>query len=57
MDTSFAGSKNLSDDEVARWQQAFEAIKADGTYGRIVERYRRPKVEPLPEELLLIPKG
>jgi polar amino acid transport system substrate-binding protein len=56
-DIYFAGSKSLSDAEVARWQQAFEAIKADGTYGRIVERYRRPKVEPLPEELLLIPKG
>lgn len=46
-----AGSRSISDEEAARWQQAFEAMQADGTYDRILARYRRVRVEPIPDEL------
>jgi polar amino acid transport system substrate-binding protein len=47
----FAGSKSLSDAEAQKWQKAFEEIRADGTYERIIAKYNRLKVIPIPDEL------
>jgi len=47
----FAGSRDLPATEIQRWQDAFEQLKADGTYDRILAFYRRLKVEPIPEEM------
>jgi polar amino acid transport system substrate-binding protein len=49
----FAGSKSLPDAEARKWEQAFAAMKADGSYERIAERYSRMKVEPIANELRL----
>ena len=46
-----AGSKDLPDAEVQKWEKAFEAVKADGTYQRIVEEYNRLKVVPIADEM------
>lgn len=46
-----AGSKSLSDAEAAKWQKAFQEIRADGTFERIVAKYNRMKVVPIPDEL------
>jgi polar amino acid transport system substrate-binding protein len=46
-----AGSRDLPDAEVAKWQKAFEAVKADGTYQRIADRYNRMKIVPIPDDL------
>ena len=45
----FAGSKDVSDEEIAKWRDGFEAIKADGTYEQILNRYTRLKPEIVPE--------
>ena len=37
--------------EAAKWQKAFEAMKADGTYQRIADRYNRMKILPIPDDL------
>jgi polar amino acid transport system substrate-binding protein len=34
-----AFSKNTSDEEIAKWQAALDAMKADGSYDRIVKKY------------------
>jgi hypothetical protein len=47
----FAGSRSLSDVEAQKWQNAFEEIRADGTYERIIAKYNRLKVIPIPDEL------
>jgi polar amino acid transport system substrate-binding protein len=47
----FAGSKSLSDAEAQKWQTAFEEIRADGTYERIVAKYNRLKVMPISDDL------
>lgn len=52
-DIYFAASKDLPDAEATRWEQAFAAVKADGTYARIADRYSRMKVEPIANELRL----
>jgi polar amino acid transport system substrate-binding protein len=46
-----AGSRDLPDAEVAKWQKAFEAVKADGTYQRIADQYNRMKIVPIPDDL------
>jgi len=46
-----AGSKDLPDAEVQKWQKALEEVKADGTYQRIADQYNRLKIEPIPDEL------
>jgi polar amino acid transport system substrate-binding protein len=38
-DLYLAGSKSIGDDEAKRWQDALAAIKANGTYDRIIARY------------------
>ena len=48
----FAASPDVSDEVAARWQAAFKAMEADGTYARIAARYRALKVEPVPENVL-----
>ena len=47
-----AMSKDVSDPVVAAWQQAFDQVKADGTFERILQKYRRAKAVPLPEAIL-----
>ncbi|MCP5365467.1 MAG: transporter substrate-binding domain-containing protein [Hyphomicrobiales bacterium] len=47
-----AGSQDVSDEEMTRWQDAFKRIKADGTYERILATYRYTNVQPLPTEVL-----
>ncbi len=34
-----AFSKNTSDEEIAKWQAALDAMKADGSYDKIVKKY------------------
>ncbi len=34
-----AFSKNTSDEEIAKWQAVLDAMKADGSYDRIVKKY------------------
>lgn len=46
-----AASKDLPDAEALKWEKAFEAVKADGTYQRIADEYNRLKVVPIPDEL------
>ena len=46
-----AGSKSLSDAEAKKWQLAFEEIRADGTYDRILAKYNQMKVMPVPDEM------
>jgi polar amino acid transport system substrate-binding protein len=50
-DIYLAASKDLPDAEARKWEQAFEAVKQDGTYARIADRYSRMKVEPIANEL------
>lgn len=52
-DLYLAASKSLPDAEARKWEQAFEAVKADGTYARIADKYSRTKVEPIANELRL----
>ena len=47
----FAASKDLPDAEVRKWEEAFEAVKADGSYQRIVDEYSRLKIVPIPDEM------
>lgn len=45
-----AASRDVSDQEAARWQSGFEQLRADGTYDAILARYTRLRPEPVPEE-------
>ncbi|HOM14655.1 MAG TPA: transporter substrate-binding domain-containing protein [Rubrivivax sp.] len=45
-----AASKSLPDAQARQWQQAFEAMRADGSYERIVAEYNRLKVEPVADD-------
>jgi polar amino acid transport system substrate-binding protein len=47
----FAGSRELPDAEVAKWQQAFAAMQADGSYRRIADQYNRMKIVPIADDL------
>ena len=46
----FAASRDVPEAEAERWRSAFEQVRADGTYDRVLASYRRLKVEPIPEE-------
>lgn len=46
-----AGSPDVTEEEAERWRQAFQAMQADGTYDRILARYSRLRIEPIPDEL------
>jgi polar amino acid transport system substrate-binding protein len=48
-----AASKDLPDAQARPWEQALEAMRADGTYQRIADKYSRMKVEPIANELRL----
>lgn len=48
-----AASKDLPDAEAQKWERAFEAVKADGTYQRIADEYNRLKIVPVPDEMRL----
>jgi polar amino acid transport system substrate-binding protein len=54
-DIYLAASKNLPDSEAARWEKAFESMKADGSYDRIVQKYRRLKAVPISDEERKLP--
>ena len=45
-----AASKSLPDEEVRHWAEAFEQIKADGTYARIMQKYNRIRVLPIEDD-------
>ncbi len=51
-DIYLAASKDVSDDEAARWQAAFRAMQEDGTYNRLLARYRRASVVAVPQATL-----
>jgi polar amino acid transport system substrate-binding protein len=46
-----AASKDLPDAEAQKWEQAFAAVKADGTYQRIADEYSRLKIAPIPDDM------
>jgi polar amino acid transport system substrate-binding protein len=46
----FAASRSLPEAEIARWRRGFEAMRADGTYDRILARYTRLRPAPVPED-------
>ena len=46
-----AASKDLPDAEAQKWEQAFAAVRADGTYQRIVDEYSRLKIVPSPDDM------
>ena len=46
-----AASKDLPDAEAQKWEQAFAAVRADGTYQRIVDEYSRLKIVPIPDDM------
>lgn len=54
-DIYLAASKSLPDAEADKWEKAFEAMKADGSYDRIVQKYRRLKAAPIPDEARKLP--
>lgn len=45
-----AASRSLPDAQARKWQQAFEAMRADGSYERIVAQYNQMKVEPVADD-------
>lgn len=47
----FAASKDLPDAEAEKWEKAFAAVKADGTYQRIEHEYNRLKIVPIPDDM------
>ncbi len=49
-DIYLAASKSLPDAEAEKWEKAFESMKADGSYERILQKYRRLKAQPIPDE-------
>jgi len=49
-DLYLATSRDLPDAEAARWQAAFEAMRADGSYERIVRQSLAPRVDPIDDE-------
>jgi 1,2-phenylacetyl-CoA epoxidase PaaB subunit len=49
-DIYLAASKSLPDAEAEKWEKAFESMKADGSYQRILQKYRRLKAQPIPDE-------
>jgi polar amino acid transport system substrate-binding protein len=46
-----AASKNLPESEARKWQAAFAAMQADGTWAAIRRRYEQVKVDPVEDEL------
>lgn len=47
----FATSKDVSDAEAQRWRKALEAMQTDGSYDRIMARYRQLRPTAVPDEL------
>lgn len=47
----FAAGKGMPEAEAQRWEQAFAAMQADGSYARILARYEKFDVRPVPDEL------
>lgn len=47
----FAASKGVPEDDVQRWQNAFDAMRADGSYARILDKYERLEVRPVPDDM------
>lgn len=49
-----AVSKNLPDAEAKKWEDAWAAMKADGTAERIVRRHQNPQVDPVDDAKRLV---
>jgi len=56
-DIYLAASKSLPDAEAAKWEKAFESMKADGSYERIVQKYRGLRATPIADEARKVPSG
>ncbi len=50
-DIYLAASKSLPDAEAVKWENAFASMQADGSYDRIVQKYRRLKATPIPDDM------
>ncbi len=55
-DIYLAASKSLPDAEAAKWGKALESMKVDGSYDRIVQKYRRLKAAPVADEARKLPR-
>lgn len=49
-DIYLAMSKDVSESEVARWQKAFMAMQADGSFQKILRKYRSMSVDPIEDD-------
>jgi hypothetical protein len=49
-DSHLAASKDLPDAEAASWETAFDAMMADGSFERILQKHRRVKAAPIPDD-------
>jgi len=49
-DIYLAASKSLPEAEAAKWEAAFASMQADGTYERILQKYKRMKATPIPDD-------
>jgi polar amino acid transport system substrate-binding protein len=49
-DIYLAASKDLPDSEAIKWENAFASMKADGSYERIVQKYRRVKASAISDD-------
>lgn len=49
-DLYLAASRDLPDDQAQRWQAAFESMRADGSYDRIVRRSLAARIDPVDDE-------
>jgi polar amino acid transport system substrate-binding protein len=49
-DLYLATSRDLPDEQARRWQAAFEAMRADGTYERIVRQSLAARIDPVDDE-------
>ena len=56
-DIYLAASKSLPDSEATKWEQALESMKADGSYDRIVQKYRSIKAAPIADEARKLPSS
>jgi len=49
-DLYLAASRDLSDEQARRWQAAFESMRADGSYERIVRQSLAARIDPVDDE-------
>ena len=49
-DIYLAASKSLPDAEAEKWEKAFASMQADGSYEKILQKYRRLKATPIADD-------